>query len=408
MVSAGDLATMAREQWLVLAGLTVLALSWFGLRRRSRKDRRRPPVAVLVASLAAGACTAYSADTSWRFAEHRLGMTETLERAAMFAAAELALFACALMARQNLRERGTPGTPGLLVWAVTLVQVIPAYTESGVLGGTVRAVVGPVLAAVLWHMAMGLELWHAKPGALSSSLPAIIARELRERLLSRLGLATRDRTAEQITRDRATVRAVRLASRGNLRSWGRRRLAAAVARSGAGTDPVQRDVLLRQLAARRSAGSLSTIALLSPFEAEPESGPGAEPVPARVVLVPVPDRDRRQVPAGAEPRPELQAVPDPGPGPEPQGTPEPARRTRRKTSPNSKSTAFDKHVRTALRWLDADPDLSGADIGKKLGTSDRYGRKVRTAALSQAGERTDTAAVGREPRSSVSLDRSTV
>lgn len=350
-------------------------------RRRPASDRRRPPPAVIVAALAAAGCTAYSADTSWRFAEHRLDMTDTVERGAMFAAAELALFACALMARQNLSERGTPGTPGLLVWAVTLVQVIPAYTESGLLGGTVRAVVGPILAAVLWHMAMGLELWHAKPGTLSSSLPAVIARELRERLLSRLGLAARDRTAEQITRDRATVRAVRLASRTKLRRLGKHRLAAAVARSGAGVDPAQRDVLLSLLAARRSAESLSTIALPSPFEAEPDGGTAAEPVPARIVLVPVPDRDRRQVPAGAAPCPELQAVPEPAPEAEPDSAPEPARRNRRSTRT---STAFDKHVRTVRKWLATEPKLSGAEIGKKLGKSDRYGRKVRTAALAQA------------------------
>ncbi|MEU6990354.1 hypothetical protein ABZ953_06785 [Streptomyces sp. NPDC046465] len=378
------LATV-RDRWLlVLPGAISLALLFMLLRRRKDRVRKRPPLAVVVASFAAIGCTAYSADTSWRFAEHRLDMTEGVERGVMFAAAELALFACALMARQNLRERGTPGTPGLLVWAVTLVQVIPAYTESGVLGGTVRAVVGPVLAAVLWHMAMGLELWHAKPGALSSSLPAVIEREVRERLLSRLGLATRDRTAEQITRDRATVRAVRLASRTGLRAWGKHRLAAAVARSGAGVDAGQRDVLLQLLAARRSAESLSTIVLPSPFEAEPEGGTAAEPVPARVVLVPVPDRDRRLVPAGAEPRPELQAVPEPAPEAEPKSAPEPARRNRRTTRKSEKNSAFNKHVRSARRWLDADPKLSGADIGKKLKTSDRYGRKVRTAALAEA------------------------
>ncbi|QIY95851.1 hypothetical protein HEP87_19715 [Streptomyces sp. S1D4-11] len=229
----------------------------------------RTPAAVLVASLAAMACTAYSGDTSWRFAEHRLGMTSAAERGAMFAAAELALFSCALMARQNLRgPQGAPGTPGLLVWFITGVQVIPAYSESGIVGGTVRAVVGPVMAAMLWHLAMGIELRHAKPGAGSQSLPAVIARELRERLLSRLGLATRDRTAEQITRDRATARAVQLASRPKLRRWGSSRLAAAVARSGVGTDPEQLDVMMRMLAARRGAGTLASVELRSPFEPE--------------------------------------------------------------------------------------------------------------------------------------------
>ncbi|WP_381562928.1 helix-turn-helix domain-containing protein [Streptomyces eurythermus] len=247
------------------------------------------PIAVVMASLAALACTAYSADTSWRFAEHRLGMTSTNERAAMFAAAELALFACGLMARQNLRDpkKGAPGAPGMLVWVITGVQIIPAYSESGIVGGTVRAVVGPVLAALLWHLAMGIELRHAKPGMDSSSLPALLARELRERLLSYLGLATRDRTAEQITRDRWTVKAVGLAAkladmepgaRGRTRVA--RRLSVAVGKAQVGASEEQRDKLLELLAARRNAADLATINLRSPWQDASEDTQDAEDAPA--------------------------------------------------------------------------------------------------------------------------------
>ncbi|MFE2828455.1 hypothetical protein [Streptomyces sp. NPDC059271] len=243
------------------AVLLLAVLAWLKL----RSPQRRTPVAVVVAALGALVCTAYSGDTSWGFARDRLGMTAVEERSVMFLAAELALFACALMARQNLRTTGAPGTPGLLVWFITGVQVIPAYAESGIVGGTVRAVVGPIMAALLWHLAMGIELRHSKPGAGSQSLVAVVGRELRERLLSRLGLATRDRTAEQITRDRATARAVQLAARPTLHRWGKARLAAAVARSGVGTDAEQRDVMMRMLAARRGAGSLATVELPSPF-----------------------------------------------------------------------------------------------------------------------------------------------
>ncbi|MFE9880458.1 hypothetical protein [Streptomyces sp. NPDC005784] len=293
----------------------------------------RAPAAVVVASLAAMACTAYSGDTSWGFAEHRLHMTSTTERGAMFAAAELALFSCALMARQNLRgPQGAPGTPGALVWFITGVQVIPAYSESGLVGGTVRAVVGPVMAAMLWHLAMGIELRHAKPGAGSQSLAAVIGRELRERLLSRLGLATRDRSAEQITRDRATARAVQLAARPSLRRWGKARLASAVARSGVGTDPEQLDVMMRMLAARRGAGTLATVELPSPFVVEePEVTVEVHRVPdvpevypAIEVRVPAPPE---AVPAGARLLPTATSCglppqrpvdPEPFPGPEPE------------------------------------------------------------------------------------------
>lgn len=278
------LTTWAHAHPLPSALAAVLLVTAIGLlARAARRAAARTPAAVLVASLAAMACTAYSADTSWRFAGHRLGMVSTEERAAMFAAAELALFACALMARQNLRTQGAPGTPGILVWVITGVQVIPAYAESGIVGGTVRAVVGPVLAALLWHLAMGIELRHAKPGADSASLPAVLSRELRERLLSRLGLATRDRTAEQISRDRWTVKAVALAAkladmapgaRGRARVA--RRLSVAVGKAQAGASEEQRTKLLELLAARRHASALATIDLPSPWQDASEDAQDAE------------------------------------------------------------------------------------------------------------------------------------
>jgi hypothetical protein len=277
---------------VVLAAVVALVVA-------GRRAARRTPAAVAVAALAAAACTAYSADTSWRFAEHELGMVSTAERAAMFAAAELALLATALMARQNLRTQGAPGTPGVLVWVITGVQVIPAYSESGFVGGTVRAVVGPVLAAVLWHLAMGIELRHAKPDAESAALLAVLAREVRERLLSRLGLAVRDRSAEQISRDRWTVKAVALAAKLSEMEPGQRgrarvarRLSVAVGKAQAGASDEQRQKLLDLLAARRHAASLATIDLPSPWQPEPDpvveytEPVAAEPYPAPTNAVP--------------------------------------------------------------------------------------------------------------------------
>ncbi|MFC4034061.1 hypothetical protein ACFO3J_21655 [Streptomyces polygonati] len=272
----------------VLAVLLALAvcLGWIALRQL-----RSGTPAIRVAALAAVGCTAYSADTSWRFAADYLDIAGTVERAAMFGAAELALFATALMARQNLNgPNAAPGVPGVLVWAITGVQIIPAYAESGPVGGTVRAFVGPVMAAMLWHLAMGIELRHHKPGASSNGFGALVAGELRERLLSRLGIAERQRDAAQITRDRATVRAVALAARlaefTPQRRGGRRgrriarRLSVAVARASVGTDPEQRGKLLDQLAARRNAASLATIALPSPWT--PPTDPAASALAGQV------------------------------------------------------------------------------------------------------------------------------
>ncbi|WP_228916846.1 hypothetical protein [Streptomyces sp. DH20] len=243
---------------------------------------RRTSGAVFTAGLGALVCTAYSGDTSWKFAEHSLGMIDSKERLAMFAAGEIALLACAVMARANKRATatataaGTPGVPGVLVWCITGIQIIPAYSESGFWGGTVRAVIGPVMAGLLWHLAMGLEIRVQRPEALSTGLPAQIGHELRERLLSYLGLAVRGRTAAQVSRDRATARAVRLASRRWLGPWGRAALKAAVARSGAAVDGDQRHQLMQLLAARRSADGLRTVPVVSPWVEQPVP----EPYPA--------------------------------------------------------------------------------------------------------------------------------
>ncbi|MFF7174802.1 hypothetical protein [Streptomyces pseudovenezuelae] len=267
------------EPVLLVVAVGVLALvlgGWSIWRNRTRASGPRAGTpAVWVAALAALNCTAYSADTSWRFAADYLDMAGTVERAMMFSAAELALFATALMARQNLKTQGAPGLPGGLVWVITGVQVIPAYAESGTVGGTVRAFVGPVMAAVLWHLAMGIELRLQKPDAASQGLLASLGREVRERFLSRLGVATRNRDAAQITKDRATRRAVALAARlagipEKERENGRgsritRRLQSALARSGVGTDPQQRRALLEQLAAHRHATELATVVLPSPW-----------------------------------------------------------------------------------------------------------------------------------------------
>ncbi|MDX3402424.1 hypothetical protein ACN6LI_007903 [Streptomyces violaceoruber] len=273
----------------VPAALVLMLTAWVIRRRDTRPQRRLGSPAVKVAAFAALGCTAYSADTSWRFAADYLNMAGTAERVGMFAAAELALFATALMARQNLATQGAPGLPGTLVWVITGVQVIPAFAESGPVGGTVRAFVGPIMAAMLWHLAMGIELRLRTPGAASRGLIATLGREARERLLSRLGIAARDRDAAQITRDRATTRAVALAARlaertpEQQQSWrGRRltrRLSKALGRASVGTDPLQRAQLLDQLAARRHALALATVPLPSPWS-PPRGSATAATVPA--------------------------------------------------------------------------------------------------------------------------------
>ncbi|MET9414128.1 hypothetical protein ABZY03_08040 [Streptomyces klenkii] len=302
----------------VLGVLAAVLLAAIHRTRGARETTGRVPAAVVVAAVGAVVCTAYSADTSWNFAGDHLGMTSAGERAMMFAAAELGLFAMAFMARQNLRTDGAPGTPGVLVWIVTGVQVIPAYSESGIVAGTVRAFVGPVMSALLWHQAMGIELRH-RTGTDSQSFPAMLAREARERLLSWLGLAQRGRDAEQITRDRwtrtATVRAARLAdlTDAGAGSWrirrARQRLAVAVDRTDAGVLVEQRTVLLERIGAYRHADHLASIALPSPWQTLPV--PEAAEVEVEYVPAPLPVPEAYpELPAGAVQEPPKLPAPE--------------------------------------------------------------------------------------------------
>lgn len=301
----------------VLAG--VLAAVLVGVLVHRRRAPGRAPAAVLVASLGALLCTAYSGDTSWRFARDHLDMASRGERTLLFAAGELALFGMALMARANLNDptKGEPGAPGVLVWVVTGVQVIPAYSESGPVAGTVRAFFGPIAAALLWHLAMGIELRHR--GRDSQSLPAVLAREARERLLARLGLGVRGLDAQQITRDRwtriATRRAAHLADLKTAKARPRRlasartRLARAVDRTDAAVLPEQQAVLVDRIAGYVHAEELVAVAGRSPWQP-------VAPAPERAELEPVPDEPEaypstpRPVPAGARLLP-IVARPDP-------------------------------------------------------------------------------------------------
>ncbi|MCD9875279.1 hypothetical protein [Streptomyces guryensis] len=338
---------------VLVALLVPLALfaAWTAHRQRRQppaRSRWRSTVAVRVAAMAAIGCTAYSADTSWRFAADYLDIVSTVERAFMFATAELALFAMALMARQNLKgPRQAPGPPGVLVWVITGGQIIPAYAESGPVGGTIRALIGPVMAAVLWHLAMGIELRHHTPEAASRSLLAILGRQARERLLARLGIHDQDADAARLIRERALSRAVMLILRieampEKKRNKGRgrrvtRRLHEALERADVDGDLRQDELLLRKLGTRQQATRLASLPLPARWEtpgyrvSQPRAGAAKRARPERPEAVPNPgdeaghrsDRPesviRRQsaTDAGAEVSTGTDTGSDPGEKPEP-------------------------------------------------------------------------------------------
>ncbi|MEU2772101.1 hypothetical protein ABZ646_04050, partial [Streptomyces sp. NPDC007162] len=258
------------------------------------------------------------------------------------------LFATALLARQNLNgPKQAPGLPGTLTWVITAVQILPAYAESGPVGGTVRAFVGPVMAAMLWHLAMGIELRHRSPHADSRSLAAVLARQARERLLARLSIADRDADAARIIRERALDQAVTLILRAEAMTpaqrtkWrGRRltrRLHQALEQADVDRDERQDELLLRKLATRQQALALASIPLPSRWPA-PAAGTTGGSAAARPRAMAAKRSENQSRPptkvAGddgadraARPQPEIRPQqparatvgPDPEPGEEPPG-----------------------------------------------------------------------------------------
>ncbi|WP_280336076.1 hypothetical protein [Nocardia wallacei] len=203
-----------------------------------------------------------SLDTSWLFFGERLGIENVWIRGGMFAVLEAALLACgvgmAAAARRNLPK---PGSVQLTAWALCGVSAWMAISVSGPVDGPARVMLGPVMGMLMFHHALGIEkrAHTGQAGAL-----ARLGREMRERVLSRLGLADDDRDAARRTRDRAARRVARL-SLGKRVLFRDARLARALAAANVAHDDTMRTVMLAELATRRHARELATLAQASPW-----------------------------------------------------------------------------------------------------------------------------------------------
>jgi hypothetical protein len=202
-----------------------------------------------------------SIDTSWRFFGHNLHITATWERAVMFAVIEVALIACAYGMRANVQRTGRPGAPRLFAWILCGMAGYMAWQLSGVAEGIARVALGPTLGLVMLHLALGIEI---RAGLYQVTTWTRIGRELRERFLSRFGLANDERDALARTRDRAARRVARL-SLGKVVLFRAVRVARAVRASGVAHDPAGRARMLTELAAIRHAGELATLEQPSPW-----------------------------------------------------------------------------------------------------------------------------------------------
>ncbi|MCP2200968.1 hypothetical protein [Lentzea flava] len=203
-----------------------------------------------------------SVDTSWRFFAQRLGITDVVERVVLFSVMEAALIACGWAMRAGVRRDGRPGPARLVAWALTAFAAFAALSLSGPVAGTARVLLGPVLGLVMLHLALGIEIRATRQ---RTTTWARVGRELRERLLSLLGLGDDHRDALARTRDRAALRAARLALASRWTPFRTRRLRKALHASHVAHDPVQRDRMLRELGVLQHAHKLAETTQPSPW-----------------------------------------------------------------------------------------------------------------------------------------------
>ena len=252
------------------AAIALLVAAALGRRRASRppapvprrRHAKRAVPGARAAYVVSVACTGVSLDTSWYyFGDRGLHIQPLIVHIALFAVLELALIACGLMMRAGIQLTGHPGPARTVAWACCGASAYMAWQVSGPLGGTARVALGPLLGLWMLHLALGIEV-RARRGKRTGTLARIVG-ELRERMISRLGLADDNRKAAERTRDRAARRAARLI----LANGGQgRRAARALRASNAGHDPAARHVLLVELAAIKHAAALATLPLESPWD----------------------------------------------------------------------------------------------------------------------------------------------
>jgi hypothetical protein len=206
---------------------------------------------------------AVSLNTSWRFFDLVLHIPSTYgERYVMFAVAELALVVCGAGMAVNVHRDGRPGSFQAIVWSMCAAMAYMAWAESAPEEAIGRIVLGPVLGTVMLHLGLGLELRarHQHAGTV-----ARIGRELRERFMSRLGLADDGRDAAQRIRDRKAYAAAALSCPRRW-PWSRQsRLERALLAAGVADDSLLRDRMLARLAVVQHAQSLSAVAQPSPW-----------------------------------------------------------------------------------------------------------------------------------------------
>jgi hypothetical protein len=254
------LALFALFGWMLVRA----ALRYWRARKAENANNGEPtglPAGTLMYYVAAAACMAVSLNTSYRVFGEILDI-KGLERVSMFAAAEIFLLAAALGMRASVLKDGTPGIHRPTAWALVGLTTWGAFLVGGPLGGSIRSGL-MIFGLIAFHNALGIEIRSRREQR--TDLWARVARELRERVLSRLGLADDQRDALARTRDRNARKAAYLSLPKDQR--GPRRLTKALQRSNVAHDPTVMRQMLAELAMLNHANKLRSIQQPPPWSA---------------------------------------------------------------------------------------------------------------------------------------------
>ena len=374
----------------IVAAVALLAALRYGARRFISG---RAPEDVLTI-VAAGVASAVALTGMYQFFITFLPL-DAFFRIALVAVFDLTIVTEAFRARRNMREFGSAGVDGAAMWWVTVLEAVLSAMPSRSFAEAAFRLSVPVVAAWLWHRGLSLERRRRNEGA------EIQWRFTFERVLVRLGLAEpAGRTVNDVAAARRLLTLARAAKRlrwlneHGARAW-RLRLAGrsleiaagrAVEHAHLASESARQTELLALLDTLCSAASLADIKPTAPWARRLPAQVGTSAAADAAAAPELPAAARVTVAAaGGRPGSGSQKIAASGAGDQAGGTGSgfpsaaaaPARRTPR---PRPASDQQVDSLTKALGIVAAEPDIKGAELGRRVGVCERQGRNLLTDA----------------------------
>jgi hypothetical protein len=382
----------------VLVAVAVMSLLWQAASRLVRRVAGKVQAEDALTVVAAGLATTVAATGMFKFFGAVLHY-DGAERALLFSILEVAALTAAARARRNMRDFGSVGVEGAAMWVLAALSGALASMAATSVAEAAFRLAAPMVAAWLWHRGLALERRRRNLAG------GIHWRFTLERALVRLGLAEpTGRAVGEVAAIRRLTLLARAAKRvrslktRDVTGWrldrAVRRLEIAAERANEftrlATDPAVREQLLSQIDVLYGALELADLRSRSPWEREAEVPPAAalatRPAPAPAPAAAAPAASA-VTPVGTEggsgSRIPPAAATRPG-GMPPAPSPAPTQRPPRRRAARAEDVAAS--LAEALKIVRAEPEISGADLGRRLGKCERQGRNLKTQAQAMIAE----------------------